>query len=84
MPPRKYATAEERRQAEKARARERYAKNKEAIIAYQKDWNKRLRKGNEWMRNLPTYHEIRAEWRRCEKEPEPEMAESVTIPTIDL
>ena len=44
-----------------------YEAHREERIAYQKDYNRRLRKGNEWMKNLPTMREIQRELRRVEE-----------------
>jgi hypothetical protein len=56
-----------------------YLAHSEERKAYQKDYNRRLKKGNEWMKNLPSLAEIRWEWKRCEAE-----IQYVTVPTMDL
>ena len=60
-----------------------YLAHAEERKAYQRDYNRRLRKGNEWMKNLPSFAEIRAEIRRCEYAAREEI-QYVTVPTIDL
>lgn len=64
-------------QTKQQKARAYYLSHSEERKAYQKDYNRRLRKGNEWMKHLPSFAEIRSAWKRCESE-----IQYVTVPTI--